>query len=673
MSAKILLPYFGGSAAIWITCLFFFQTLLLLGYWLSHYVVKKWSSQKQFQIVVILLLISILQSYLWLNHETWTLPFFSQSPQWQTLITLTLNLTVTYLTLTMLSPLFQVWWGGKNPYTLYALSNLGSLLALLAYPLVMEVFLTTQQQRFVQLLGLVLLFVFIILLRKKINVSSSVKILPSLIDKSSQPWQWFLLSLAATSYMMAISTYLSVILIPMPLLWVLPLAIYLLSFSLAFWPNSISSLSRLQTGLVFALIAAAILYLGNIVKPVSVLLVLHLLILLVINYYCHKKLYLLRPPKSELTRFYLWLAIGGAIAGMLNAIVAPMIFSQLTEYSLSLFFFFLTLFSDKQKWILPRTKILVVLVLVTLVFWLPTPKNGLVVLFPLLFLIRKNQALFVIAYILLFLNFSIAIDKENNVIFRQRSFYGYFTVERTAQPDRHLLIHGQTLHGVERLQEPGQALGYYHKRGPLSDIFSEDNSTRLKKIAVIGLGMGAMSCYSQPGQEWYFFELDPLIEQLATQSPWFATYNQCMKAQAKILIGDGRKNLETFAHHSLDLLVVDAFNSDAVPVHLLTKEAMQLYRDKLKPDGWLLFHVSNQFLDFTSLLGQIAQEFQLTALKREVTGDKADDFFASDWVLFLPKSNLERAQFKKWRNIDMQPGDIWTDSYSSVMNLFKSL
>ncbi|MCB9026886.1 MAG: fused MFS/spermidine synthase [Bdellovibrionaceae bacterium] len=671
MAGKILLPIFGGSHTLWITCLLFFQTVLLLGYGASHFIVKKLSWNLQRMAVSILLILSLVQLFFWQNNMAWDLPFQVDLPQVKILILLSLTVGLSYFSLSLLSPTLQFWLGGKNPYVLYVFSNVGSLLALLSYPFVMEYFFTTGQQVGIYILGFLFLstFVFTIFYNKKLQVPELE--IQSLPIARGQKLRWLWLSLSSTAMMMSVTNYLSSVLLPLPLLWILPLSIYLLSFALAFTPWDIIKLKYLQVLSFLFILILAIFILGNVVQPLSLVLVVHFLGLFILCFLCHRSLYLDRPSVGHLTQFYLWIAVGGVLAGFLISFVAPIAFNSIAEYPYSLVFVAVTFLNDLTLKDIKRIQYFGWVVLLPILFYfLPFKAESMVVYFCLLFLLRKTPLVFLLAFCSGLWVWSGVMDRENQVHFKSRSFYGAFQVLQKKDPQRHVFVHGQTLHGIERIGESPQALGYYHQRSPLAEVFN-NFSSNFHEVAVIGLGIGSMACYSRPEQNWNFIEIDSEIVKLATQSDLFTTYNKCFQGQGSVVVGDGRKQLEKEGANKYDIIIVDAFNSDAIPFHLLTKEALSLYESRLKLDGLILFHVSNRFLDLSNVLGNLAKTQNKVALYRDVQGDESTDFFASEWVLLISPKDERRQVLNQWFMIEANEYPIWTDQYSSVLRYFK--
>ena len=696
MFAKMALPHLGGSPSVWNTCVLFFQTVLLLAYLYAHLSVRWLGPRTQAISHIALLMLPLVVLPVQVPAGG---PPAGESPTWWLLRMMSLTVGLPFLVLATMAPLLQRWYAtlpvrsAADPYFMYSASNLGSMLALLAFPFLLEPIFGVRVQAFGWTGGYVLLV--ILASACAITARKYGRELPPVAATDAgdrgltlrrRAW-WVLLAFVPSSLMLGVTTHISTDLAAVPLLWIVPLSLYLATFILAFSPRR----SFLSGFVVRALPLLALAAVASVVIRVNspYLILLHLAAFFAAALVCHDRLADDRPPASHLTEFYLWLSVGGVLGGIFNTLVAPSVFNGIYEYPLVLalgcllrpplastrrlepwplfavtfitpFALFATLWLAGAAPANSFRDGAVIIVIVIGAFWAVfrrrEPFNGLILGIALLVLAGFGAL-------------------PGNVLFADRSFFGVMKVIDGPEPGRHVLQHGTTLHGTEDVRIPGtcQPLSYYHRNGPIGEFFSLAG-TRLRSVAVIGLGTGALACYAAPGQRMTFFEIDPMIERIA-RDPLLFTYLQNTRGEIEITIGDGRKLMEQLPPGSQDLIIVDAFSSDSVPVHLMTREALRAYIARLTRDGVVALHVSNRYLDLEAVLeATIAADGLSGIARRDKTvpgGEENEGRTASHWVLIArhPTALAMIEGQSGWRRLeDSGRASAWTDDYSNILD-----
>jgi spermidine synthase len=671
MAGKRLLPLLGGSSAVWITCLVFFQTTLLLGYLCAHAIATRLFRRAQLVAYGFLLALSLVQVFATLNphpHASTLHPVFS------VLWVLTMLIGLPFLALSATNPLLQSWYAhGRTareasapPYRLFALSNFGSLLALLAYPVLVEPNFSLRTQTLAWSVGFLVFVVvcgIIIASRRKadefqepeINPSSAVSVAipttsqagigvaPSLIAETvprpGEKTLWLLMAACGSLLLSAVTSHLSQNIAAIPLLWILPLTIYLLTFVLAFNGGRIYSRKMMMGLLPSALGGVAYLIVDTTMDvPIMISIPLFCLTLFIGAFFCHGELYLRRPSARYLTQYYLLIAAGGALGSMFVGVLAPMVFSGSYEMAWSLVYTaaLASALMWRQHW-------------VWRFFW-PAAAIGLLVV-----VVLQERA-----------------DRENAIV-QVRSFYGTLRVtdEETEDAGRYrTLIHGTIQHGTQFMaSEELRRLPttYYSHDSGVGLALDNCCKGRPRRVADIGLGTGTLAAYGEPGDVFRFYEIDPRVEVIAKN---VFTYLRESRAKIQIAHGDARLSMEAESPENYDVIAVDAFSGDAIPVHLLTAEAIKLYQRHLAPGGIIAFHISNTYLSLAPVVQAQADNAGLHAVL--VTTEDNDDTgaFSSDWVLvtanekFLALPEIADASAK----IEPKPGlRLWTDDYSSLL------
>ena len=661
MAARQLLPLYGGSAAVWITCLVFFQLALLAGYSYAHLLANRRT-----------------RPWLWLHHSLlaaavacacrWgsgTHDFPATAPVLGIFLRLTAWIGIPFLVLGATSPLLQVWQrrltGGAVPYSLYGWSNAASLTALIAYPALLEPLLSLHTQRLCWAAALTL---FALLQSALAWKSSGCPIPdgPTVISRNTRsphtPRQrllWFALALIGTMQLSAITEHLTRNVAALPLLWVLPLGVYLATFIFAFQDRF--RLPRLALAGVCAVMLIAV---GNFVAqpqyglPVGLGIGLFLVELAVACLFCHTELYRLRPAGDhDATAFYLTIAAGGAAGSMLIGIVAPLVFRA--NYDLSL--------------TLAATAAVAIAVA-----WPTGP--------------RPRMLWAGCTAILLVLVVQLHGAYARDTLATERNFYGSLRVtERSVAgiPTR-TLLHGTIMHGTELFSPGGNVnpllpTAYFAPDSggglALAGCYLPDETVvsgntpcpRPRQIGVVGLGVGTLAAYGRPSDTFRFYELNPAVQPLART---FFTYLARTPAQVAIADGDGRALLTREPAHHFDVLVLDAFSGDAIPLHLLTVEAVHVYRRQLAPGGILAFHISNQYVDLEPELRELALASGFEARGVDAPANPATGAFESHWVLMTTRPGWLEALGNKAHPLRQLPGlKPWTDNYSSLLRLLR--
>jgi hypothetical protein len=662
MIGKIILPWFGGSAAVWSTCLLFFQAALLAGYLYAHWSTRWFSPKRQAQLHITLMAASLLLLPI-IPSPFWK-PTHAGDPSGRILLLLAATIGLPYLLLSTTSPLLQAWYvaakPGAMPYRLFALSNFGSLLALFSYPLLVEPLFTTHTQGF-GWSGVYVLFVVLcaavgwVTLRAPAKMASS----PNAPEASAPApdWKsmalWTALAACSSALLLAITNHMSQNIAPIPFLWVLPLGVYLLSFILCFERDKIYHRAVFLPLLVAALGGAGYaIYANDNNLNIRWAIPTFTAALFVCCMVCHGELVRLKPHPRHLTAFYLMISLGGALGGLFVAIVAPRVFHTYFELPLLL---------------------VVCGVLVTLVLWVsPGNWSGKIPVTP----VRIAMAVLTIA-LAGYLGYKKNAD-DRQFRMSERNFYGVLRVRDIPQSAEDTavrrLIHGTINHGTQlldakRRDEPtsyygpysgmGRAIHYFQSRGPM-------------RAGVIGLGAGVTASFCRAGDVFRFYEINPLA--LAIASSWFTFLQDC-KADHQVLLGDARLTLEAQPGQQFDMLAVDAFTSDAIPVHLLTREAFALYFRHLKPGGILAVHVSNRYLNLVPVVARNASDIGKSALDIDDEDEEADYFSGSDWVLVSGDPAIFRDsafQSSSATRARVRPGlRAWTDDYSNLFQILK--
>ncbi len=713
MVTKLVLPMLGGSPSVWNTAMVFFQTALLAGYAYAH-VLQRLRSLKA-QVAVHLALLVLAALFLPLAISGLLGNPDPTAPIGWLLATLALSVGAPFAVLSATAPLLQAWYArvrvhhadGKNPYVLYAASNLGSFLALLSYPVLIEPLMSLSSQRLGWTVGYGVFVAMIVGLawlvwRKRPGSVGEPQVLVA-----SEPIAWrekgilVLLAAVPSSLMLGVTAYLSTDVASAPFLWVVPLALYLATFVIAFQARPLIPLWLTLT-LQAAASAVCVGMVAFRTGEWAFIFAVHLIAFFLITLMCHQRMAARRPPPDRLTEFYLLMSLGGVVGGAFTALVAPVIFNNVYEYPLML-----VLAGLARPWgrgALTRGQTVLFLSAVGLCILAPVALE-VVRYMPDVRAVLDNQALVRIAQIILGIAAICAfLTRERAVAFTiilgliaittqfiargydwsltDRSFFGVMRVANVPDPglggDVHVLMHGTTLHGAQA-RDPAYACRptlYYAPATPIGQsaqiVQARGPSAR---IGVVGQGSGAMAAYKRAGDEMTFFEIDPMVDTLSRDPEWFTYISDCADGPVRTVLGDARLTMAAEPAGTYDLLIIDAFSSDAVPTHLLTVEALQGYLNLVKPTGVVLLHLSNRNLEITRPAVAAARSIGAADLHQVYveSANASEMAEASTEALVISPTEEGLADFEadpRWRTLvetDVRP---WTDDY---VNLFGSL
>jgi SAM-dependent methyltransferase len=644
--AKLILPWFGGSAAVWTTCMLFFQVLLLAGYAYAHGVARR-----RYQAIVhTVLLIAAVATLPIMPAESWK-PAGGAEPITRILLLLGATVGLPYFLLASTSPLVQAWFSrarpGANPYRLFALSNLASLLALLGYPLLVEPYLAAREQVSVwSWLFAAFAVVCAAVAWRTPTAPAAVAAEEAAAPLAKRDFAWWLaLSATGSVLLLAVTNHLTQNVASVPLLWLVPLTLYLATFIIAFEGGGWYQPRFLWPVLLIALIAMAWLLVDTEYHyRLALQLGVFLAGLFIGCLFCHGELYRTRPAPRHLTAFYLTVSAGGALGGLFVAVVAPLIFTGYFELGAGL--------------------------------------AALAVLAALRFVKVGRVAYAASLLVLLGVGACATYDgfrHQRDVVVAKRSFYGVLRVKEYGAPgeESHLrrLVHGTIMHGEQYLSDAmrRKPTSYYTETSGIAAAIraKQDHPVR---VGVIGLGTGTIAAYGRPGDVYRFYDIDANVIKIARTE---FTFLGDSGATVEMALGDARLTLEREPPEKFDVLAVDAFSSDAIPVHLITREALQTYLRHMKPDGIVAFHVSNRFLDLIPVVARLAKELNLhAALIADDPEDEDDNFKSrSDWVLVSadPKALQAPAIVEAGATPaeDRPEWRTWTDDYSNLVQILK--
>ncbi len=705
--AKMLLPLVGGAPAVWNTAMLFYQAALLAGYAYAHWASR--SLPPKVHLASHLILLALPFIFLPFGIASDSAPVGSQSPVPWMLSTMLVGIGLPFFVVSSTGPLLQRWFSrtgdaaAADPYFLYAASNLGSMLGLLGYPFLVEpsIRLSDQSKYWAfGYIGLVLCILGCGLALRKSSWLAGSSAVESAAEAEGEPptWprklRWIALAFVPSSLMLGVTQFITTDVAAVPLLWVVPLALYLLTFTIVFAKRPlIPHVASLVLMPVTVAGLAAIIIL-EIQKPTLAIVGAHLVAFFFVAMVCHGEMAKDRPPVRFLTEFYLWMSIGGVLGGFFNAIVAPVVFPLVLEYPLALALAGCLYPGEwrteiKRKWAFDIVGPLVMLGLLI----------GAVSLeraFGQTSSIQARQLLTTAACagILLFikrpLRFGLAMAvmlgygnytwlNKRKIIHIERSFFGVSRVEMTDGTKFHSLFHGTTLHGMQ-WQEPEHKLdpvSYYFPNGPIGVVLTHMNRPPGGHYAVVGLGSGTLVAYGREGESWTYYEIDPVVEKIA-RDPRFFTFVNEAKAKVQVKLGDARISLKA-STDKYDLLMLDAYSSDAVPIHLLTEEAVRIYIDHLTPTGMIAFHISNKHLNLEPVVHEICKKLGFESWQfRDLfitPEDRSMRKAASDWILAFRPGTDVKAIFANgtWEKTEPDPSvGLWTDDFSSIWTVYNA-
>lgn len=699
MFTKMVLPRLGGAPTVWSVAMVFFQAALLAGYSYAHVLVRR-----------LLPWHGALVHFCLLACAAATLPItvsalFGAPPSEGTSIWLiglfSASIGLPFVALSASAPLLQGWFAGldhpqaRNPYVLYAASNLGSFAALFAYPVVVEPFLTLREQSQLWSTGFAVLAVLIAVAAVLASRHQSGARAPeAAAEAAPTPWparlRWMALAAIPVGLTISVTTYITSDIASAPFLWVIPLALYLLTFVAVFRDRPWLSTSTVVMLVPIVVAPLAIGLLGGTKRYMFAMIVVNLAAFVLLTLLCHAELYRRRPAPAKLTEFYLWMSVGGVVGGLFAALAAPHLFSMPYEYPILIV---LALMAMPGMYVEGRYKLAreiappLVLsgaaVIARLVFDLDLPAQAelafqivLIAVATLMLFQRKRPARF--AALAVFAFFVTALWQPGlNRVHAVRSFFGVHQVIDTADGKYRLLYNGTTLHGAESIADIGgdrpKPLTYYFPDGAIGQAIEAIRGAQgglLRRVAVVGLGTGTLSCLRRGDEHWTFYEIDPSVVQIARNPQLFNFMSSCAP-DARVVLGDARLTLAQ-SHETHDLIVLDAFSSDVIPTHLLTWEAIEGYLSRLAPQGALVLHISNRYLELANVVAAIAAGEGLVAKgKLDVRAPSVPWNYRTDaQVVVLARSSDTLRNFERvpgWAPLLVDASVApWTDDYSDI-------
>jgi hypothetical protein len=705
---KMVLPRLGGSPAVWSVAMVFFQSLLLAGYAYAHFLMQLRNRIIPVAVHLVLLVIALLGLPLSIAGG-WGEPPTSGYAFWL-LGLFAVSIGLPFFALAANNPLLQAWFvrtghpDGTDPYFLYASSNIGSFLALLSYPVLLEPMFTLRTQNLIWTSGYGLLIALIaccgvLLLRSP--ATAAVDVLAEHGDAPVPTWmrraRWIFLAAVPSGLLIAVTAHISTDVAAAPLLWVLPLSLYLLTWVLVFQSRPL--LPHRWMLLAQPLAIAGVIVLLAIGGEQNLLLMLggHLLCFFIIAMACHGELARTRPAARYLTGFYVALSFGGMVGGLFAGLIAPFTFSWIAEYPILLALAALCRPPGGEErlprwsfWFWPLLAAIAVALIAPswstgkIMSWLDDHRTWVIgavgVLSALLALALNANRWKIFATVAVALVLIRAYPSDDGRVETVRSFFGVHKIVVTPHGQYHVLMHGTTIHGAQKFQNDDGSpitgrpapISYYHKDGGIGRAITAIRARKGAplRVAVIGLGSGTLACASEPGENWKFFEIDQSMVDTA-RDPKYFTYIKICEPDLKPVIGDARLTFAREPDGVYDMIIVDAYSSDAIPIHLATREAMAIYKAKLAPQGVVVMHVSNRHLELESVVVGIANANDMKSwVYDEDSGRDNEYIFATD-VVVCARAEADvgaLASSDKWEQTDPTPGErVWTDDYSNIL------
>jgi hypothetical protein len=695
MFAKMVLPLLGGSPSVWTTCMLFFQAALLAGYAYGHAGIRVLGMRRHALIHGVLVWLPLLLLPIAVDPGT---AAATDEPIAWLLKTMGSSVGLPFVILAATAPLLQRWYSTvgnrtSDPYWLYAASNVGSFAALLAFPILFEPMIPLGRQTAIwkisyAIVAALLTACAVSVLRRGASATATRR------DDHDEPapaltagtrLRWLALSFAPSTLMLGVTTYLSTDVAPVPLLWVLPLACYLLTFIVAFGWYSETAHTNVRRLLPSVLLPLVLLIVSEAPTALWVAVPIHILAFSVLALLCHGELAHDRPGVQHLTEFYLWLAAGGVLGGVFNTLVAPQVFRSVAEYPLAIAFACVVCVPKQQfrdALANPRTMLQPAFAAGLATVLLIGARLGGVARFPtmaflaapaLIFMgdAKKNTAKFSVGIVgllaALAIGNAVAPAGGGHTLYADRTFFGVYRVREDTSRHFVSLVHGTTTHGRQVIGDTNpEPLTYFNPTSPIGQVFKTIGA-KAGSVGVIGLGTGTLAAYAQPGSNWTFYEIDPVVERIARDTRFFHYLDHC-GAQCSVVLGDARLTLAR-SGSAHDILVLDAFSSDAIPIHLLTTEALRGYEQRLSPNGVLAFHISNRHIKLAPVIARLARERGLTALTRlDKHVDPKRGYEASEWVVMarVPDALRDFSSDSRWTKLVADARPAWTDDFSNI-------
>ncbi len=704
---KMVLPRLGGSPAVWSVAMVFFQSLLLAGYAYAHVLMQIRNRAIPVAVHLVLLVVALLTLPLSIaggfgepptsGYAFWLLALFAVS------------IGLPFFALAANNPMLQAWFvrtghpAGPDPYFLYASSNIGSFLALLSYPVLLEPMFTLRTQNLIWTAGYGILIVLIascgaLLLRSPSLAEADLRTEET--DAPAPAWllraRWIFLAAVPSGLLVAVTAHISTDVAAAPLLWVLPLSLYLLTWVLVFQSRPL--IPHWLVLMVQPLAIAGVVVLLAVGGERNLLLTLggHQLCFFVIAMGCHGELARTRPPAKYLTGFYVALSFGGMVGGLFAGLIAPFLFSWIAEYPILVALAALCRPATEERWPSMTRWYWPLIAAITVALIAPTfsigevaawledhrvwVAGGVGVLAGFMGLVLNADRWKIFATVVTALVLIRIYPADEGRIETLRSFFGVHKIVVTPHGQYHVLMHGTTIHGAQKFQNNDgtpvagrpEPITYYHKDGGIGQAIAaiRERKAAPLKVAVIGVGSGTLTCAAEPGESWTFFEIDQTMVDTARDPKYFSYIKNCMP-DFKPVIGDARLTFAREPDGVYDLIIVDAYSSDAIPIHLATREAMAIYKAKLAPQGAVVMHVSNRHLELESVVVGIADANDLKSWVYDQDSGRDDEYiFSTDVVVSAREENDvgSLASSDNWDEREPTDGQrVWTDDYSNIL------
>jgi hypothetical protein len=705
---KMVLPRLGGSPAVWSVAMVFFQSLLLAGYAYAHYLMQIGNRAVPVAVHLVLLLVAFLTLPLSIASG-WGEPPNSGYAFWL-LALFAVSIGLPFFALAANNPLLQAWFvrtghpNAPDPYFLYASSNIGSFLALLSYPVLLEPMFTLRTQNLIwtSLYGLLIVLIGgcgVLLLRSPLVAAAQPQ--TGETDAPAPPptlrARWIFLAAVPSGLLIAVTAHISTDIAAAPLLWVLPLSLYLLTWVLVFQSRALLPhkwMMRLQPLAIAGVVA--LLAIGG---ERNLLLTLggHQLCFFVIAMACHGELARTRPAAKYLTGFYVALSFGGMLGGLFAGLIAPFSFSWVAEYPILLALAALCRppggeerFRRWSSWYWPFLAVLAVALIAPsysegkAMAWFEGHRVWVIgavgVLSALLALGLNANRWKIFATVVAALVLIRAYPADDGRVETVRSFFGVHKIVVTPHGQYHVLMHGSTIHGAEKFRNDDgtpvagrpEPITYYHPDGGIGQAIEaiRERKGGPLRVAVIGLGAGTLTCASEPGETWKFFEIDQSMVDTARDPKYFTYVGEC-EPDLHPIIGDARLTFAKEPDGIYDLIIVDAYSSDAIPIHLATREAMGIYKHKLAPQGAVVMHVSNRHLELSSVVVGIAQANDLMSWLYSDDSGRDNDYIFATTVVVCAREEADVGKLASSEDWALEEADekqrVWTDDYSNVL------
>ena len=734
MIGRMLLPSLGGTPAVWNGCMLFFQAALLAGYAWAHYGPPK-LGVKNHLLVHLFLLAAVCCLLPMKIVDSWAAPVDS-NPMFWLLGQLTLCVGLPFFVISSSAPLLQRWFSlsaseteqGSEPWFLYAISNFGSLVALISYPFVFERIMGLTNQGIFWASGFLLLTCMFANCAWYTLRNARPEVLTRPRTKThTAPLSWnqrvryIVLAAIPSSLMLGVTTIVSTDAGSFPLMWSIPLALYLITFILVFAKRQLLPHRWIVRATPFFLLAMPLVMTIDLGDNPALMIAAHFAVFFVVAMACHGEMARLRPPVEQLTEFYLMMSIGGVVGGAFNSLLAPVLFNSILEYPIVLIAASLVLpawreIADEQNstdrspapsWLSIEKIWAVPVALLVLLSGVWAFEYSLLKLFrPLVMLLgfavpaavcillARSPRRFVPCYALLLLGYPF-IHVNHDVTLKQRGFFGVNEIATVGE--FRTLINGRTQHGMQRIEETENPLplSYYHPDGPVGDLFRQFGDQQ-NRIGVVGLGVGTIAAYGQANQQLDFYEIDPIVYQMASDENYFS-YLSSARSDVEVILGDARVQLdarrkrmsrltnvawrpnsnETQTKNRLyGMMILDAFGSDSVPIHLLTEEAVELYLDSLDENGLLAIHISSKFMNFIPVGAALSQHFGLHSAVRTdaqlTQADRQSGRSASRYMIFSrDKETIDRFLDLEngWQPLKSDRPVHWTDEHANILDV----